>query len=297
MRAAAAPVQRGRAGQALLQHLLDQGLDGRKARARGQQDDGLVAVLTQVEAAERAFDAQDFLFLHAVEHMVGELAARHVADMQFQAGCAVLQVGCGGHGIGAARPVAQNEFHVLARVVAELIGRGQLQVHLHHVMGHSFQSGHAHRHFPDRESAFVRDLARLQHHVAFGRGAAGEHIAVGFFLGAQGLGLVRAMHHAAAELLAFARTAGAVLAAIGQAHAGADGCGQNGFVALAGKGAAAGLHGDLVGGVRNQGHLVILGAFLGWQGCCGRPAQQVEFCPQTKTLSGRDRHGSAVSAC
>jgi hypothetical protein len=83
-------------------HVLDQRLDGRKAGARGQQDDGLVRVLAQEEAAERAFHAQDFLFLHAAEHMVGELAARHVADVQLDAGRRLLQVRGGGHGIGAA---------------------------------------------------------------------------------------------------------------------------------------------------------------------------------------------------
>src|SRR5258708_21672795 len=32
--------------------------------------------LAQEEAAERAFHAQDFLFLHGAEHMVGELAGK-----------------------------------------------------------------------------------------------------------------------------------------------------------------------------------------------------------------------------
>jgi hypothetical protein len=47
---------------------------------------GLLGVLAQEEAAVRALDALDLLFLHGVEDMVGELAARHVADVQLQAG-------------------------------------------------------------------------------------------------------------------------------------------------------------------------------------------------------------------
>ena len=55
-------------------------------------------------------------------------------------------------------------------------------------------------------------------------------LALGFFFLAQGFGLVRAVDHAAAELLAFARAAGTVLAAIGHVDAGADAACQQGFV-------------------------------------------------------------------
>ena len=46
---------------------------------------GLSRVLAQEEAAERPLDAQDLLLLHRAEHVVGELAARHVADVQLDA--------------------------------------------------------------------------------------------------------------------------------------------------------------------------------------------------------------------
>ena len=60
--------------------LLDDGLDGRKAGAGGQQDDGLVGILAQEEGAQRAFDAQDVAFLQGGEDLVGEQAARQVAE-------------------------------------------------------------------------------------------------------------------------------------------------------------------------------------------------------------------------
>jgi hypothetical protein len=50
-----------------------------------KQDHRLGGVLAQEEAAEGTFDAQDFLFLHDAEHVVGELAARQVAQVQLDA--------------------------------------------------------------------------------------------------------------------------------------------------------------------------------------------------------------------
>ena len=83
---AAAPVQGGGERDAFELHVLDHRLDRRETGARRQQDHRLVGILAQVEAAVGAFDAQDFLFLHRGEHMVGELAAGHVADVQFDRG-------------------------------------------------------------------------------------------------------------------------------------------------------------------------------------------------------------------
>jgi hypothetical protein len=83
-----------RGADALELQVLDQRLDRREAGARGQQHHRLVRVLAQEEAAERAFHAQDLLFLHRREHVVGELAARHVPDVQFDAGplCGALAI-------------------------------------------------------------------------------------------------------------------------------------------------------------------------------------------------------------
>jgi predicted Zn-dependent protease len=61
----------------------------------------------------------------------------------------------------------------------------------------------------------------------------------------QGAHLVRAVLDLAGHQLALAGAAGAVLAAVGQADAGADGGGEDGFAGVAGELAAAGLDCDL----------------------------------------------------
>ena len=87
--------------------MLDQGLDRRKARARGDHDDGLVA-LTQIEAAIRPFDAQDFFFFHCAKHVIGEFAAGRMADVQLDHGRSSIQgVGRIAHAVSTARAIAQ----------------------------------------------------------------------------------------------------------------------------------------------------------------------------------------------
>ena len=56
-----APVQHHLPLAALRDHVLDDRLDRREAGAGGEEDDRLVGILAQVEAAERALDAQDLL--------------------------------------------------------------------------------------------------------------------------------------------------------------------------------------------------------------------------------------------
>ncbi len=67
-----------------MQRVLDHRLDRREAGAAGDEDDRLVGVLAQVERAERPFEAQDLAALVLVEQLVGEEAARHVADVQLE---------------------------------------------------------------------------------------------------------------------------------------------------------------------------------------------------------------------
>ncbi|MCY1365231.1 hypothetical protein D9M69_520700 [compost metagenome] len=224
--------------------MLDDGLDGGEAGARGQQDQRQLAVFAQEEAAVRALDAQDVLFLHGAEHVVGELAPGHVAQVEFEPGLRGLGVGRVGHGIAAALAVAQQEFHVLAGVVLEGVAGGQLQAHHYHVGRNPFQRVHAHRHLLDGEGAGFGDLARFEHHVVLCHAAAGQHVASGFFFGAQGFGLVRPVDHVATEQLAFAGAAGAVLAAVGQADALTDAGGEDGFFGEGFERASTGLDGD-----------------------------------------------------
>ena len=80
---------------------------------------------------------------------------------------------------------------------------------------------------------------------AVGGGAAEQRKAVGRFLLRQRALLVRLVLDRAFDDLALARAAGAVLAAVRQADAGADRRGQHGFVRLAVEMVAAGLDSDL----------------------------------------------------
>mmetsp|Transcript_41205 Transcript_41205/g.96295 ORF Transcript_41205/g.96295 Transcript_41205/m.96295 type:complete len:555 (-) Transcript_41205:257-1921(-) len=242
---AGAPVQHHRPGRADVAGSLDDGLDRRKAGAAGQQNDGLGRVLAQEEAAEGAFHAQDVLLLERVEDMVGEPAAGHVADVQLDlAGLAVRRIG---HRIAAAGAVAQDELDILASAELEILVGRQLQAQHGHVGGRLVDRDDAGGQLEHRELASAGHRARLDDAVGLGAGAAGQHEAGGFLLGAQGLGLVVAVHDAAVEQLALAGAAGAVLAAVGQAHALADGGGEQGVVAFGGVGAAGGLDRDLVG--------------------------------------------------
>jgi len=66
-----------------------------------------------------------------------------------------------------------------------------------------------------------------------------------FVIGRQRAFLMRAVGDAAIDQFALAGAAGAVFAPVGQADAGANGCGENGFVRVTGKLMAAGLNGNL----------------------------------------------------
>ena len=205
--------------------MLNDGLDGRETSARGQQHHGLGAVFTQVEAAKRPLNAQNIFFFHDAKNVICELAAWHVAYVQFGAGVFELQVRCGSHGVGAPVAVAQQEFNILASVVLEHITGWQLQAHQHHIVRGLGQAAHANRHFLDWESTFVGDLPRFEHHIRMRHGAAGQDETLFGFFRRQSLELVRALRDGAFEFFALARAAGTVLAAVGQANALANGGG------------------------------------------------------------------------
>ena len=176
-----------------------------------------------------------------------------MAQVQFQSRCRLLQMGRTGHGVSAAQAACQHKFHILPRVVFETLRSGQLQAQAHHVVRQALQRSHAHGQFFHGEAALVRHLAHLQHHIALGVGAAGQHIACSFFGGAQGLVLVCVVAHAARDFFALARTAGAVFAAIRQADAVGNGGAQNRFIAQGGEAAPTGLYGNLKAGI-GAGH-------------------------------------------
>jgi hypothetical protein len=78
-----------------------------------------------------------------------------------------------------------------------------------------------------------------------GFGAASQNKACGFFLSAERFGLMFAMNHGARNLFAFTRTASTVFAAVGQANALANACGQQSFAAIGVKSTATWLYGNL----------------------------------------------------
>ena len=242
--AARAPVQHRLALARLPDQVFDHRLDRREAGARGEQDHRLVAVFAQEETSERAFHAQDVFFLQRGEHVVGELAAGQMPQVQFDAGFVDLGVGCVGHRITAARAVAQDELDVLAGVVLEPVVGRQLHLQDRDVRRRPVDAGDPTRHLAHRELAGAGDGARFEHDVGLRRGLAGQHPAGGFFVGAECARLVHTVDHPAFDQPAFARAAGAVLAAIGQADALADRGDQDRLVAFDGENAAARLHGD-----------------------------------------------------
>src|SRR3990167_531254 len=81
-----AAIQYHLALHAVVQGMLDDALDRREAGTTGDEDDRLVAVLAQEEAAQRAFQAQDGLFLHFIEDILRELARseEHTSELQSQ---------------------------------------------------------------------------------------------------------------------------------------------------------------------------------------------------------------------
>ena len=75
---------------------------------------------------------QEGAFRELLEHVAGEGAARHVADVEHQ----VLVVrGAVREGEGAAPSVPEQDVDVLAGPVLEALGGGELEAELHHVVG------------------------------------------------------------------------------------------------------------------------------------------------------------------
>ena len=128
---AAAPIQHHLSRHADVESVLDDALDRREAGAAGEQDHRLVAVLAQKERAERSLEAQDVALLHLVEHVLGERAAGHVADVQFDVRLVLRRVR---HRIGAALAVAQDDLDVLAgQKLQPFVGR-QVEIQRGHVV-------------------------------------------------------------------------------------------------------------------------------------------------------------------
>ena len=97
-------------------------LIGAKPVPEASSTSGCAMVLAQEEAAERPFDAQDVARLQRAEDMVGEFAAGHVAQVQFDPRLLVadhlaLAVRRVGDRVAAPVAVAQDELDILAGLV------------------------------------------------------------------------------------------------------------------------------------------------------------------------------------
>jgi hypothetical protein len=224
------------------QHVLDDRLDRREAGAPGDEDHRLVGVLAQVEAAERALEAQDLAPVIAREQRVGEQPARRVPDVELEQSIGVRR---GRDREASPMPVLQQEVDVLAGQVLQAFARRQLQPHDGDVGG-----GLVDRLDPagqplDRDVSRTPHFAGLDDEVAPRARAAEERVALPLLVVGQGGRLARAVVDAALDDLALARSARAVAAAVGNHQVGAHRRLQHRLIGLAGERVAAGACGNL----------------------------------------------------
>ena len=215
-----APVERDRPGDVVVDGMLDQSLDRCETGTAGHHDDRLLRSLAQMERAERPLEAQDVLQLHGREDMVGEVAARHVAQVQIDDVVLVRRVG---HREGAALAVGQQELDVLARQKLQALVARQLESEHHDIVRQSTQFLHPAGHGPDRDVLLAGDLMHFEHEIAERLGATSQHHA-GCAVGVgQRRRIRRALMNLTGNDLAFAGAAGAIPAAVGQVQAGIQG--------------------------------------------------------------------------
>ena len=220
-----APVQPHRppetAGRLQRRDPLHNGLDGRKARAAGQQHHRLVTVLAQEEGAERPLQPEDLTLLQRrprahPEHPVGEMPARQVADVQLH----VLQrAGRRGHGIAAPHTVGEDQVHVLAGQILQPLGKRQLQPDTAHVRCQRLDGAHPTGQLAHRDVAGPVHHRRLDGEVRRGRGRTQQRIALRHLFRRQRRRQVLALLYTTVRHQRLARPTGAVLAAIRQHNA------------------------------------------------------------------------------
>ncbi|CAM2158584.1 hypothetical protein PT2222_40385 [Paraburkholderia tropica] len=269
---ARAPVERHRAVQVLVNRVLDDRLERREAGARREQHDGLVRILAQEEGAERRFEAQDVALFHLREDVVGELAAGHVADVQFER---TFLVRGARHRVAAARAVLEDEFEVLAGQILEALVGGQLQPEHDDVVGLALDRGDAGGQLAHLHVADARHFADVDFEVGLRRRAAEQRHAARALVVRQCRRRVRALLDFAAADRALARAAGAVLAAVGQADALTQRRVEDGFVGFDLEGPAALLERYVECHVRES------------QSVIGNPERGVGRCPRIRASAAK----------
>jgi len=74
------PIERNRALDVVMEGVLQHGLDRCESGAAGEQENGFFALLAQGKAPQRAFEAENRLFLQLREYHLAETAVHHAAN-------------------------------------------------------------------------------------------------------------------------------------------------------------------------------------------------------------------------
>ncbi|MNE54913.1 hypothetical protein D3C80_1497280 [compost metagenome] len=165
--------------------------------------------------------------------MTAELAARHVADVQFQL---VVDRHAGGHRVAAAGAVLELHVDVLARVVAELgATRRQHQAHHGDVVADLVDGADAGSGFLHADAAQLADFRRVDDQVGGGPGATAQHHALGTLCFAEHLQRAVGVIYAATGDLALAAAAGTLAAAVLEHQAIGQRAVEDGLVGLEGE--------------------------------------------------------------
>ena len=227
---ARAPVQHDLARHAVMQHVLDHRLDRGKPGPAGDEDHRLVAVLAQVERAERTFEAENFAALERREQRIGEQPARRVPDVQLDE---LVGMRRRGDREAAPVPVLQQEIDVLAGQVLQPLARRQLELDDGDV-GHGLVDRFDPARQPlDLDVPGTTHLAHLDDEIRARTGDAKQRDPAALLVVGQRRWLVRAEVDAAVENPPLARAARTVAAAVRDHQVGAHRGLQHRFVRLA----------------------------------------------------------------
>jgi hypothetical protein len=153
-----------------------------------------------------------------LEHPVGETAARHVADVQFDLLVVLRRIGDRKR---AALALGHEDVDVLPREVAQPLAARGAQEQPHHVGCDEVLGGHLHRELAAREVGHRRHLARGDGQVRERHGLAQQGFVVGAFGQRQRVGRLARIVALARHQHRLAAAAAPTEAGIGQGEPGA----------------------------------------------------------------------------
>ena len=238
-----APEQVYGALDADLEGMLEDALQRCEAGAAADENNRPVGVLAQEKGPQRPLDAQQGLFLHVVEDLVGKQPAFHVADVQLDELVVVRRVG-NGERAGVVAP--DQHIDVLPGEKLQAFRGGHLQVDANDVVGEVLEFLDAGGQRLDLDVAGRVDLAHLDGQVAVRACLAEQRLAGGGIVIAEGRRIAVFVADAAVDDTAHAGAAGPVAAAVGQYNPLAQRGIEDGFTGIHREGVAAGLYCDLI---------------------------------------------------